>query len=96
MAYLQQTRDETAKYIEKELPKIRLIQPEGTYLIWLDCRELGMRDDELKRFMIHEAGLGLSPGVAFGTGGSGFMRMNIGAPRNLVMEALGKLKAATR
>ncbi|HSI95381.1 MAG TPA: PatB family C-S lyase, partial [Methylophilaceae bacterium] len=96
MVYLQQTRDETTKFIVKELPKIRLIQPEGTYLIWLDCRELGMRDDELKRFMIHEAGLGLSPGVAFGMCGSGFMRMNIGAPRNEVMEALGKLKAAIR
>lgn len=94
MAYLQQTRDEVTDYIEKELPKIRLIQPEGTYLIWLDCREFGMDDAELKRFMIHEAGLGLSPGVAFGMGGSGFMRMNIGAPRSLVMEALGKLKAA--
>jgi cystathionine beta-lyase len=96
MAYLQQTRNEVTAYIEKELPKIRLIPPEGTYLLWLDCRELGMRDDELKRFMIHEAGLGLSPGVAFGLGGSGFMRMNIGAPRSLVMEALGKLKAAVR
>ena len=94
MAYLQQIRDEVTDYIEKELPKIRLIQPEGTYLIWLDCREFGMDDAELKRFMIHEAGLGLSPGVAFGMGGSGFMRMNIGAPRSLVMEALGKLKAA--
>lgn len=94
MAYLQQTRDEVTDYIEKELPKIRLIQPEGTYLIWLDCREFGMDDAELKRFMIHEAGIGLSPGVAFGMGGSGFMRMNIGAPRSLVMEALGKLKAA--
>lgn len=96
MAYLQKTRDEVGNYIEKELPKIRLIPVEGTYLLWLDCRELGMRDDELKRFMIHEAGLGLSPGIAFGMGGSGFMRMNIGAPRSLVMEALEKLKAALR
>ncbi|MEZ0246425.1 MAG: MalY/PatB family protein, partial [Methylophilaceae bacterium] len=76
MAYLQKTRDEAARYIELELPRIKLIPAEGTYLLWLDCRELGMRDDELKRFMIHEAGLGLSPGIAFGMGGSGFMRMN--------------------
>jgi cystathionine beta-lyase len=96
MAYLQKTRDEAARYIELELPRIKLIPAEGTYLLWLDCRELGMRDDELKRFMIHEAGLGLSPGIAFGMGGSGFMRMNIGAPRSLVMEALEKLKAALR
>jgi len=96
LSYLQQTRDEAALYIEQELPAIKLIRAEGTYLLWLDCRELGMRDDELKRFMIHEAGLGLSPGIAFGIGGSGFMRMNIGAPRSAVMEALGKLKAAIR
>jgi cystathionine beta-lyase len=94
MAYLQKTRDEVGSYIEKELPKIRMIPAEGTYLLWLDCRELGMNDSELKRFMIHEAGLGLSPGVAFGMGGSGFMRMNIGAPRSEVMEALAKLKTA--
>jgi len=96
MVYLQQTRDEAARYIAQELPAIKLIRAEGTYLLWLDCRELGMDDPELKRFMIHEAGLGLSPGIAFGMGGSGFMRMNIGAPRSLVMEALGKLKAAIR
>ena len=96
MAYLQQTRDEAAKYIAEELTKIRLIPAEGTYLLWLDCRKLGMRDEELKRFMIQEAGLGLSPGIAFGMGGSGFMRMNIGAPRSEVMKALAKLKAAMR
>jgi len=96
MAYLQQTRDEAARYIEQELPRIKLIRAEGTYLLWLDCRELGMEDPELKRFMVQEAGLGLSPGIAFGMGGSGFMRMNIGAPRSLVMEALGKLKTAIR
>ena len=94
--YLRKTRDETMHFIEQELPQIKLIPAEGTYLLWLDCRELGMRDDELKRFMIHEAGLGLSPGIAFGMGGSGFMRMNIGAPRSLVMEALEKLKTALR
>ncbi|HSI22633.1 MAG TPA: pyridoxal phosphate-dependent aminotransferase [Methylophilaceae bacterium] len=94
MAYLQTTRDEVTRYIEQELPRIRPIPAEGTYLLWLDCRELGMSDAELKRFMIHEAGLGLSPGIAFGMGGSGFMRMNIGAPRSEVMEALAKLKTA--
>lgn len=96
MAYLRQTRDEAARNIEERLPGIKLIQPEGTYLLWLDCRELGMSDADLKRFMIHEARLGLSPGTIFGEGGSGFMRMNIGAPRLKVLEALAKLHAATR
>lgn len=94
LVYLQQTRDAVASYLERELPQIRLIQPEGTYLLWLDCLALGMNDDALKHFMIHQAKVGLSPGVAFGMGGKGFMRLNIGAPRRVVMEALERLKKA--
>lgn len=94
LVYLQQTRDAVASYLERELPQIRLIQPEGTYLLWLDCLALGMNDDALKHFMIHQAKVGLSPGIAFGMGGKGFMRLNIGAPRRVVMEALERLKKA--
>ncbi|MGJ0535122.1 MAG: MalY/PatB family protein [Methylocystis sp.] len=94
LVYLQQTRDAAASYIDRELPQIRLIQPEGTYLLWLDCRALGMNDDALIHFMTHQAKLGLSPGIAFGKNGQGFMRMNIGAPRKVVMEALERLKKA--
>lgn len=94
LAYLQGTRDAAAAYLAEQLPKIRLIAPEGTYLLWLDCRKLGMNDRELQDFFIGQAGLGLSPGALFGKQGSGFMRMNIGTPRANVTAALQSLQAA--
>jgi cysteine-S-conjugate beta-lyase len=68
--------------------------PEGTYLIWLDCRELGLDDAALKQFFIQQAGVGLSPGKLFGEAGSGFMRMNIAAPRSLITTALQRMAVA--
>jgi len=95
LAYLGQTRDAVADYLERELPQIRMIAPEGSYLVWLDCRKLNMRDPQLHQFMIKQAKVGLSPGTAFGAGGQGFMRLNIGAPRRLVMQALARIRQAT-
>ncbi|OIQ89753.1 cystathionine beta-lyase PatB [mine drainage metagenome] len=94
LAYLSGTRDEVAAYLASELPQIRLIRPEGTYLLWLDCRGLGMDDRQLHSFMIEQARVGLSPGTAFGAGGQGFMRLNIGAPRKVVMTALRQMRQA--
>lgn len=88
MQYLAATRDAVQQFLQDRLPQIRMIEPEGTYLVWLDCRSLGMSDKQLKDFFVREAGVGLSPGAVFGEGGSGFMRMNIGASRKLVMAAL--------
>jgi cysteine-S-conjugate beta-lyase len=92
--YLKNTRDEAASYIERELPEIRMVNPEGTYLLWLDCRKLGMDDKELQQFFVHHAKVGMSPGVSFGVGGNGCMRMNIGAPRQGVMTALQHIRNA--
>lgn len=94
MAYLQETRDAVATFLSNEIPAIRLIQPEGTYLLWLDCRGLGMTDEQLTDLFVRQARLGLSPGVAFGAEGKGFMRLNIGAPRQQIMDALFRLRAA--
>jgi len=94
LQYLAQTRDDVARYLAEQLPQIKLIAPQGTYLLWLDCRALKLSDAELKKFFIHEAGLGLSPGTLFGQGGSGFMRMNIGTPRQVIVNALDNIKAA--
>lgn len=94
MPYLQATRDAAVAYIETELPRIKVIAPQATYLLWLDCRALQLDDAALKRFFIEEAQLGLSPGAVFGHGGEGFMRMNIGTPKANVLEALARLKTA--
>jgi cystathionine beta-lyase len=94
MAYLHETQQAVTQLLTIELPKIRVVPAEGTYLLWLDCRGLGLDDGELQRFFAHEAGLGLSAGTVFGHGGSGYMRLNIGAPRSEIMAAMRKLVAA--
>ncbi len=94
MAYLQESRDEAIAFIHAHLPAIRVMRPQATYLLWLDCRALPLDDAALNRFFVEEAKLGLSPGAIFGNGGEGFMRMNIGTPKANVMAALSRLKAA--
>lgn len=96
LAYLRDTRDEVIRYLADELPEIRPVTPEGTYLMWLDCRATGMNDVQLKSFFVHKAGVGMSPGTLFGQGGKGFMRMNLGAPRAVIMTALEKIRQAYR
>jgi cysteine-S-conjugate beta-lyase len=94
LTYLTVTRDYVSDYLATKLPQIKLIAPEGTYLLWLDCRALGLNDQALKQFFIEKAGLGLSPGNLFGEAGSGFMRMNIGAPKQVVAKALDQIAQA--
>ena len=95
--YLQGTRDAVDAFLKEHLPEIKLIKPEGTYLSWLDCRRLNMTDAQLKHFFIHQAGVGMNPGPQFGKmEGSGFMRLNLGAPRNIILKALKQIKEATQ
>ena len=76
--------------------KISLIHPEGTYLMWLDCRALNLTDRELMNFFINEAGLWLHNGSTFGAGGNGFMRMNIACPKSILKESLSRLNEALK
>lgn len=92
--YLQHTRTSVEHFVAEHLPDMRVIPAEGTYLLWLDCREWHMTDAQLKHFFIHEAGVGLNPGVQFGSEGSGFMRLNIGAPKQEVLKILKKIRKA--
>ncbi len=94
LIYLRNTRDCVQTYLTEHLPQIIVTPSEGTYLLWLDCHELNKNDAELKRFFVHEAGVGLSPGALFGKEGSGFMRLNIGAPRATIMTVLENIRRA--
>jgi|WetSurSiteA1Bulk_404760.scaffolds.fasta_scaffold00706_2 cysteine-S-conjugate beta-lyase len=96
MDYLAGNLKFLREYLSKHIPLISLIPPEATYLIWLDCRRLGMSPDALRSFMIHEAGLGLNDGPQFGKEGEGFQRINIGCPRLVLHHALEKLSEAVR
>ncbi|OEY65884.1 MalY/PatB family protein [Marinobacter sp. X15-166B] len=91
--YLQVSRDRVTARL-REMPGIELIEPEGTYLLWLDCRGLAFDDAALQRFFVDQAGLGLNPGASFGTGGSGFMRMNIASPLAVLEEGVSQLEQA--
>jgi cystathionine beta-lyase len=92
--YLEATRQFVREFLRQHLPRIRLVEPEGTFLLWLDCRAMELNDRELERFFVHQAGVGLSAGTIFGEQGSGFMRMNIAAPRSVIAQALEKIANA--
>ena len=92
--YLQENLDYLRVYIENRIPDIKVIDPEGTYLIWLDFRDLGMDNQTLSNFMKREAKVGLEDGFIFGESGSGFMRMNIACPRSILTEALKRIENA--
>ena len=74
-----------------ETPKVSLIEPEGTFLLWLDFRHLGMPPDELTQFLRRESGWAITRGIAFGDSGAGFGRLNIACPRALLEKALDRL-----
>lgn len=92
--YLQHNRDLVVHRVNNDLPGIRAIEPEGCYLVWLDCRALGMSDADLKTFFVHQAGVGLNPGITFGHQGSGFMRLNLASPRATLEKALEQIRQA--
>lgn len=94
MSYLDETRRQVRSFIETHLSTIKLIKSQGTYLLWLDCRLMGLNDDDLKSFFINKAKLGLNTGISFGEEGSGFMRINIAAPRSIILQALERIKTA--
>ena len=81
-------------FCKNRVPQIQLVEPEGTYLAWLDCRELGMTDDELMAFFSDDAKVWLDPGTHSGEQGSGFMRFNLGSSRSVIAQALDQIEAA--
>ena len=84
----------TSDYISQHIPGIRMIPPEGTYLVWLDCRDLGLTVEELEELIIRKAGLWLDSGKIFGKSGEGFQRINVACPRATLREALERLAKA--
>ncbi|MDR3253520.1 MAG: aminotransferase class I/II-fold pyridoxal phosphate-dependent enzyme, partial [Endomicrobium sp.] len=81
-------------FINSNLPKIKLIEPEGTYLLWLDCSSLSLNDKDLNSLITNKAKLWISSGTVFGTEGKGFIRVNIAAPLGTIKIAFNKLKGA--
>lgn len=94
LEYVSGNFDFIETYCRENIPQIKPNVPDATYLVWLDCRELGMTNDELRDFMVQKAGLGLNEGRAFGRSLEGYMRLNAACPRSILKKALEQLKAA--
>lgn len=92
--YIDNNVEFVKDYCSKMIPEIIPVQPEATYMIWLDCRKLGMTGKDLLNFFVTKAGVGMNEGSTFGPGGEGFMRMNLGATHQTVMRAMEQIEKA--
>ncbi len=92
--YIKNNIAYTKNYIEENIPEIKMIESEGTYLVWLDFRGLGLSDKEINNLVINKAKLWLDSGEIFGKSGEGFQRINVACPRALLKDALDRLENA--
>jgi cystathionine beta-lyase len=92
LRYLEANRDYLADYVARELPGLTMLEPEGTYLAWLDCRGAGLADPFT--FFLEHAKVAFNDGKNFGTAGDGFVRLNFGTPRALLTEGLERMRKA--
>lgn len=96
LVYLQHNLDYLRQQLEQRIPEVKLVPTEGTFLSWLDFRELGMTPEELEVFLVEKAGLALNAGHWFGKNGAGFARFNIACPRSMLEQGLNRLETAVR
>ncbi len=94
LSYVQDNIDYVIDYCREHLPAIRPLRPQASFLVWLDCRALGLDHDSLIDLFVNKARLALNDDEMFGPGGQGFMRLNAGCPRAILTEALTRLSTA--
>ena len=92
--HIEDNMEYAVEYIQKEIPGVDASKPEGTYLLWIDCRKLGLGEEELKRLLLHKGKLALESGSKFGKEGNGFVRMNVACTKTTLQEGLLRLKTA--
>jgi cystathionine beta-lyase len=92
--YIDHNVEFVKDYCREMIPEIIPVPPEATYMIWLDCRKFGMNGKELQNFFVTKAGVGMNEGSTFGSGGEGFMRMNLGTTHQTVMKAMEQIEKA--
>lgn len=96
MDYVAGNMEFMRDYLERELPELRMIEPEGTYLVWVDFRALGLLEKQLEELIVKKANLWLDSGAIFGRVGEGFERFNVACPRSILAQALEQLRRAIR
>ncbi|MBV6880234.1 MalY/PatB family protein [Epilithonimonas ginsengisoli] len=92
--YLSENYQYLIEFIAENLPQIKVLPLEATYLVWLDCRSLNRTSEELAKLLLEEEKLWVNPGTMYGSAGEGFLRINIGCPRELLCEGLRRLEIA--
>jgi cystathionine beta-lyase len=94
LKYLQGNIEYVTDFINLNLPKIKVVQPQGTFLVWIDCMEMGLENSKLNNFFKDEAKIWLSPGDKYGPEGEGFQRINIATSRSILEKAMNRIKTA--
>ena len=94
--YIAENLEYVKTFLRDNLPQVKLVEPEGTYLLWLDFRELNLTEEELEDLIINKAKLWLDGGTMFGTEGVGFQRINIACPQKILIQAFTQLKEALK
>ncbi|XJZ26784.1 MalY/PatB family protein [Bacillota bacterium Lsc_1132] len=94
MDYLEGNKQFAISYLAENLPQLTYMEPDATYLLWIDCRKLALSDKEIKKLLIEKGKLALEPGQKYGLGGEGFVRLNFACPREMLADALERLKKA--
>ena len=94
MDYIEQNIRFTREFLAERMPRVKMVEPEASFLIWMDFRALGLSHDDLVTLLTDHAGLALNDGEMFGLGGEGFMRLNAATRRAVLEEALDRLRSA--
>jgi cystathionine beta-lyase len=94
LAYVNSNFQFLKEFVENNLPEIKYIEPEGTYLAWLDFNSLELNDEELKDTILNKAKVALDEGKMFGSGGEGFQRVNVACPREILEQSMLRIKNA--
>ena len=95
-AYIRENLVYAQAFLAEQIPQVKAVEPEGTYLLWVDFRSLGLSGKELEDLIVKKAGLWLDSGDIFGAAGRGFERINVACPRSVLTEALERLARAVR
>ncbi|MBP7358783.1 MAG: PatB family C-S lyase, partial [Prevotella sp.] len=94
LEYVEGNMDYVIEYCAKNIPQIKPLRPQASFLLWLDCRNLNLNHEQLNDLFVNRAKLALNDGEMFGIGGEGYMRLNVGCPRALLNKAMDRLKNA--
>ena len=94
--YVQGNIEFIVDFLKTNIPQVKPMIPEASFLVWLDCREMGMETDELHQFFALKAGIGLNKGTIFGAGGEYHLRLNVACPRSVLEQAMKQLQVAVK